>query len=200
MLETYHTYKSLEAGCDEAGRGALAGPVFAAAVIFPENYSNELINDSKKITANLRQELKTIIEKEALAWAVAKVMPEEIDKINILNASIKAMNAAVKKLKVKPKHLLIDGNRFINSTQIPHVCVVHGDALYLSIAAASILAKVYRDEYMQCLSLKNKPYRWEANKGYPTREHRMAIKEYGTTIHHRKSFTLLPEIQLSLEI
>ncbi len=199
MLKKYHLYEKLEAGCDEAGRGCLAGPVFAAAVIFPRDFSHKAINDSKMLTEKKRDELKAVIEKEALAWAVAKVNSEEIDSINILNASFKAMNLAIKKLKVKPEHLLIDGNRFNNQTNIPHLCVVKGDATYLSIAAASVLAKTYRDDYMKQLSLQFPYYNWEKNKGYPTADHRKAIQEYGVTIHHRKSFTLLPS-QLSLDI
>jgi ribonuclease HII len=197
-LKAYHTKNQLEAGCDEAGRGCLAGPVFAAAVVFPADFSNEEINDSKALAASKREELRILIEKNALAWAVAEVSPEEIDEINILNASFSAMNKAVLQLKIQPDFLLIDGNRFKNQTAIPHLCVVKGDAAYLSIAAASILAKTYRDEYMERLSTAFPHYGWEKNKGYPTGEHRKAIERYGITVHHRKSFNLLP-LQLDLK-
>jgi ribonuclease HII len=199
MLKRYHTSGRLEAGCDEAGRGSLAGPVFAAAVILPDNYSNASINDSKAITEKQRQELKTIIETNALAWAVAKIDAEKIDTINILKASFMAMNMAVKQLKIQPDCLLIDGNRFINQTDIPHICIIKGDATYLSIAAASILAKTYRDDYMKQLSSQFPHYGWDKNKGYPTPNHRKAIQRYGITIYHRKSFTLLqPQLKLDL--
>ena len=191
-LKTYHTENRLEAGCDEAGRGCLAGAVFAAAVILPPDFSNEQINDSKALTESKRKQLRTLIEKNAIAWAVARVLPEEIDEINILNASFRAMNTAVMQLKTQPDFLLIDGNRFKNQTAIPHLCVVKGDAVYLSIAAASILAKTYRDEYMDLLAAEFPPYGWAKNKGYPTFEHRKAIEQYGITVHHRKSFKLLP--------
>ena len=196
-LKTYHTENQLEAGCDEAGRGCLAGPVFAAAVVFPADFSNEQINDSKTLTKNKREQLRTLIEEKALAWAVAKVPPEKIDEINILNASFLAMNQAVMQLKKHPDFLLIDGNRFKNQTSIPHLCVVKGDATYLSVAAASILAKTYRDKYMEALAEAFPQYGWEQNKGYPTLKHRKAIEQYGITEHHRKSFNLL---QLQLEL
>jgi len=196
-LKAYHTKNQLEAGCDEAGRGCLAGAVFAAAVIFPPDFFNEQINDSKALTENSRRQLRSLIEENALAWAVAKVSPEEIDEINILNASFLAMNKAVMQLKTQPDFLLIDGNRFKNQTAIPHLCVVKGDAAYLSIAAASILAKTYRDEYMEQLAAEFPHYGWAKNKGYPTAEHRKAIEQHGTSIHHRKSFNLLP-LQLEL--
>ena len=199
MLKKYHKAGLIEAGCDEAGRGCLAGPVFAAAVIFPSNFSDEIINDSKALTEKQRKELRPIIEQNALAWAVAQVNQEEIDSINILNASFKAMNLAVEQLKTKPKHLLIDGNRFKSQSDIPFTCIVKGDSKYLSIAAASILAKTYRDEYMENLAKKFPQYGWEKNKGYPTVKHRKAIEQYGICIHHRKSFALLPK-QLSLNL
>ena len=197
-LKTHHTENQLEAGCDEAGRGCLAGPVFAAAVVFPADFSNEEINDSKTLTEAKRRQLRVLIEENALAWAAAMVSPEEIDEINILNASFLAMNKAVMQLKTSPDFLLIDGNRFKNQTSIPHLCVVKGDATYLSIAAASILAKTYRDEYMERLAAEFPHYGWEKNKGYPTAEHRKAIEQYGITVHHRKSFNLLP-LQLDLK-
>ncbi len=199
MLKEYHTLGRIEAGCDEAGRGCLAGPVFAAAVIFPAGYSNENINDSKSLSKKKRKELRSEIEQSALAWAVAKVDHDEIDAINILNASFKAMNLAVNQLKIKPDYLLIDGNRFINKTHIPHICVVKGDSIYLSIAAASILAKTCRDEYMEKIGKEFPHYLWHKNKGYPTAEHRRAIAEYGISDYHRKSFTLLPA-QLTLDL
>jgi ribonuclease HII len=199
MLKQYHTLGRLEAGCDEAGRGCLAGPVFAAAVILPDNFSNDLINDSKALTEKQREELRPIIETNAVSWAIAMVNAEEIDRINILKASFKAMNMAVALLRTKPDMLLIDGNRFINRMGISHVCIVKGDATYLSIAAASILAKTYRDDYMRALSLRFPDYGWDKNKGYPTEEHREAIQRYGITEYHRKSFTLLsPQLKLDL--
>lgn len=199
MLKEYHTLGQIEAGCDEAGRGCLAGPVFSAAVIFPAGYSNEKINDSKTLKEKQRKELQSEIEQNALAWAVAKVDHDEIDVINILNASFKAMNLAVNQLKIKPECLLIDGNRFVNKTQIPHICIVKGDSIYLSIAAASILAKTYRDKYMEKIGEEFPHYLWHKNKGYPTAEHRKAIAEYGISGYHRKSFTLLPA-QLTLNL
>ena len=199
MLKTYHTKGQIEAGCDEAGRGCLAGPVFAAAVILPIDYSNLAINDSKALQDNQRKKLRQEIEKNALAFAVAKIDHDEIDRINILNASFKAMNLAVKQLKIKPECLLIDGNRFSNETNIAHLCIVKGDSKYLSIAAASILAKTYRDEYMETLSEEFPHYLWHKNKGYPTSEHRKAIVEHGISEYHRKSFTLLPT-QLILDL
>jgi ribonuclease HII len=199
MLKRCHTSGRLEAGCDEAGRGSLSGPVFAAAVIFPPDYSNDFINDSKTLSEKKRQELKTVIETNALAWAVAKVDADEIDVINILNASFKAMNLAIKQLKISPEFLLIDGNRFINQTEIPHLCLIKGDASYLSIAAASILAKTYRDDYMKQLFKQFPHYGWDKNKGYPTAYHRNAIQKYGVCKYHRKSFTLL-QSQLKLDL
>jgi len=183
----------LEAGCDEAGRGCLAGAVFAAAVILPADFKNELLNDSKQLSENNRYLLRSIIEKEAIAWAVGIVSPEEIDKINILKASFLAMHRAVEQLTVKPEHLLIDGNRFTPYPEIPHTTVIKGDGKYLSIAAASILAKTYRDDYMNRLAAEYPVYSWSNNKGYPTKAHREAIREHGITPYHRKTFTLLPE-------
>lgn len=188
----------IEAGCDEAGRGCLAGPVVAAAVILPSNFSNEILDDSKKLTEAKRKLLRPIIEKEALAWAVSFVTEKEIDEINILNASFLAMHRSVDQLKEKPEMLLIDGNRFNAYDGIPHDCIIKGDGKYLSIAAASILAKTYRDEYMENLHEEFPVYNWKQNKGYPTKAHRRAILEYGDCEHHRKSFTLLPENTLSL--
>ena len=186
-----------EAGCDEAGRGCLAGPVFAAAVILPEDFHHPWLNDSKQLSEKKRDLLRPIIEQEALAWCVAEVSPEEIDQINILQASITGMHRAVDGLKIRPEHLLIDGNRFkpyhYNGVTIPHTCYVHGDARFASIAAASILAKTYRDERMVELAKAYPGYRWEVNKGYPTKDHRAAIAELGITPHHRKTFRLLPD-------
>lgn len=178
----------LEAGCDEAGRGPLAGPVFAAAVILPEDFHHPLLNDSKKMTAKARLEVRDVIEKEAIAWAVERVEAEEIDLINILNASITGMQRAVRKLAVKPEFLLIDGNKFKPLDGYGYATVVHGDALFASIAAASVLAKTYRDEYMIKLSQEYPEYGWDKNMGYPTAGHIAAIKRFGYTPHHRKSF------------
>lgn len=178
----------LEAGCDEAGRGPLAGPVFAAAVILPEDFHHPLLNDSKKMTAKARLEVRNVIEKEAIAWAVERVEAEEIDLINILNASITGMQRAVRKLAVKPEFLLIDGNKFKPLDGYGYATVVHGDALFASIAAASVLAKTYRDEYMIKLSQEYPEYGWDKNMGYPTAGHIAAIKRFGYTPHHRKSF------------
>ncbi len=189
----------LEAGCDEAGRGCLAGPVVAAAVILPEDFSSEVLNDSKKLSKVQREALRLQIEKEALGFGVAFVSEREIEKINILQASITAMHRAIDKLQIRPKFLSIDGNKFKSYAGIPHQTVVKGDGKYLNIAAASILAKTYRDEYMGDLSLEYPKYGWAKNKGYPTKEHRSAIASYGATVHHRKTFKLLPE-QLSLDL
>lgn len=180
----------IEAGCDEAGRGPLAGPVFAAAVILPRDFYHPLLNDSKKMTEKARETLRPIIEKEAIAWAVEEVSAEEIDTINILNASITGMQRAVRKLNVKPDFLLIDGNRFKPFDGYKYQCVVKGDATYASIAAASVLAKTYRDEYMRRLAQEFPEYKWEKNMGYPTKEHVDAIIKHGYTVHHRKSFHL----------
>ncbi|MGN0186841.1 MAG: ribonuclease HII [Paludibacteraceae bacterium] len=188
----------LEAGCDEAGRGCLAGPVFAAAVILPDDFENPLLNDSKQLTERQRNLLRPIIEREAVAWAVAQVSPHEIDEINILAASILAMHRAIDALAVAPQHLIIDGNRFKPYRNIPYRTIVKGDGKYLSIAAASVLAKTHRDEYMCRLANDFPQYDWQANKGYPTVKHRAAIEHYGTTPHHRITFQLL-ERQLKLD-
>jgi ribonuclease HII len=197
VLKSSFTYDKIEAGCDEAGRGCLAGPVVAAAVILPPNYKHELLNDSKQLGKEDREQLRIEIERDALAWAVAEVSNEEIDKINILNASFKAMHRAIEKLSIVPQFLLIDGNRFNRYKEINHECIIKGDASYLSIAAASILAKTYRDELMHKLSLQFPGYSWETNVGYPTHEHREGIKLLGITPYHRKTFQLLPS-QLEL--
>ena len=189
-----HLHKNiLEAGCDEAGRGCLAGAVFAAAVVLPPDFACEDLNDSKQLTGKQRDTLRPIIEKEALAWAVGTVSPETIDKINILNASLLAMHRALDQLQTRPEHLLIDGNRFKSYRNIPHTTVVKGDGKYLSIAAASVLAKTHRDEYMLRLHEKFPCYGWNQNKGYPTKQHRQAIARFGTSVYHRMSFTLLPD-------
>lgn len=187
----------IEAGCDEAGRGCLAGPVVAAAVVLPDDFADERLNDSKQLTERQRNALRAIVEHDAVAWAVAFVQPEEIDEINILQASILAMHRAVAQLSVKPEFLLVDGNRFNPYPGIPHQCIVKGDATFMSIAAASILAKTHRDEYMARIAADYPQYGWGRNKGYPTRDHRAAIAAYGTTPHHRLSFRLL-DPQLSL--
>lgn len=197
MLLPYLEQGRIEAGCDEAGRGCLAGPVFAAAVILPEGYCNELLNDSKKLTEHRRDELRAIIERDALAWAVGVVTAEEIDHINILNASFLAMHRAVDALTVRPEHLLIDGNRFKPYHDTPHTCIVKGDGKMMSIAAASILAKTHRDEFMAHIHEEFPQYAWNINKGYPTKAHRAAISQYGPSPYHRKSFRLL-DTQLSL--
>ena len=181
----------IEAGCDEAGRGCLAGPVFAAAVILPPDFKNDQLTDSKKLTKKQRDELRPLIEEQALSYAVGICSPEEIDEINILWASVKAMHKALEMLTIKPQHILVDGNRFLPFNDIPYTCVVGGDAKFLSIAAASVLAKTYRDEYMGKIHSEFPMYDWESNKGYPTKKHREAIKLYGITQHHRKSFNLL---------
>ncbi|NOR76356.1 MAG: ribonuclease HII [Draconibacterium sp.] len=198
-LLSFHKKNTIEAGCDEAGRGCLAGPVFAAAVILPSNFENEILNDSKKLTEKQRNFLRPIIEKEALAWAVEAVTNQEIDEINILNASFLAMNRAVKKLNIVPEHLLIDGNRFRPQTKIPFTCMIKGDGRFLSIAAASVLAKTYRDDFMQEIHKESPNYGWDKNKGYPTKKHREGIKKYGVTKYHRMTFRLLNE-QLKLDI
>lgn len=192
MLLPYVNKNLIEAGCDEAGRGCLAGAVFAAAVILPPDFQCEELNDSKQLTGKQRDALRHMIEKEALAWAVGTVSAGEIDKINILNASILAMHRALDQLKIRPQHLLIDGNRFKKYKNIPHTTIVKGDGKYLSIAAASILAKTHRDEYMLRLHEEFSQYDWKNNKGYPTKKHRKAISETGTTPYHRMSFKLLP--------
>lgn len=199
MLLPYLNVGLLEAGCDEAGRGCLAGAVYAAAVILPQDFRNERLNDSKQLTEHQRYALREVIEREALAWAVGVVTPQEIDEINILNASFLAMHRAVAQLKIRPQHLLIDGNRFKPYPGIPHTTVVKGDGKYLSIAAASILAKTYRDDYMNRLHEEYPYYDWNHNKGYPTPKHRAAIAARGTTPYHRLSFNLLGDGQLSLD-
>ena len=198
MLLPYLHPDIIEAGCDEAGRGCLAGSVYAAAVVLPSDFRNELLNDSKQLTERQRYVLREVIEREALAWAVGVVTPEEIDRINILKASFLAMHRAIDQLAVRPQHLLIDGNRFTPFPDIPHTTIVKGDGKYLSIAAASILAKTYRDDYMNRLAEDYPQYDWRNNKGYPTRKHRAAIAEYGPTPYHRKTFNLLGDGQLSL--
>lgn len=197
MLELKYDEARIEAGCDEAGRGCLAGPVFAAAVILPDNFSNELLNDSKQLSEKQRDKLRPVIEQEALAWAVGVVDNHEIDEINILNASFLAMHRALEQLKLQPEHIIIDGNRFKKYKDIPHLCIVKGDGKYLSIAAASVLAKTHRDEYMTQLHQQFPVYNWKKNKGYPTQEHRDKIREYGITEFHRRSFNLT-EQQLRL--
>ena len=198
MLKPYHSEGFIEAGCDEAGRGCLAGPVVASAVILASNFQNKLLNDSKKLSEKQRLSLRPIIEQEAVSWGVGIVTPQEIDEINILNASFLAMHRAIEQLKQKPEQLLIDGNRFNPYKDIPHHCIIKGDGKYLSIAAASILAKTYRDDIMEKLDLEFDSYAWKNNKGYPTAEHRKAIQKKGITPHHRKSFQLLPT-QLKLD-
>lgn len=193
MLKQYQREGVIEAGCDEAGRGCLAGDVYAAAVILPPDFTNELLNDSKQLNESQRYQLREVIEQEAVAWAVGIVTAEEIDRINILRASILAMHRAVDALKVRPEHLLIDGNKFNPYPGITHNTVVKGDATYMSIAAASILAKTYRDDYMQRIAKEYPMYDWQSNKGYPTAKHRAAIREYGTTPYHRMTFNLLGE-------
>lgn len=198
LLENCLNPNVLEAGCDEAGRGCLAGPVFAAAVVLPKDFYHPLLNDSKKINEATRLLLKGVIEKEALHFAVAKVTPKEIDKINILNASFRAMHLALDQLKIHPEQLLIDGSRFKRYKNVQHHCIIKGDGKYANIAAASILAKTYRDKYMLKLHKKFPQYDWDKNKGYPTSSHREAIRKYGLTKHHRISFTCLPPEQPEL--
>jgi ribonuclease HII len=196
VLKSYFKKGQIEAGCDEAGRGCLAGPVFAASVILPTNYKCALIDDSKKLNEKQRYELRDIIEKDALAWAVATADNFEIDEINILNASILSMQRAVEKLKIEPQLLLIDGNRFKKYKEIPHQCVVKGDAIYMSIAAASILAKTYRDDFMHKIHDEHPNYFWNKNKGYPTLEHKRAIKKHGVTSYHRLTFNMNEQLKL----
>ena len=193
MLLPYLNSHCIEAGCDEAGRGCLAGAVFAAAVILPPDFVCEELNDSKQLSEKQRDVLRPVIEREALAWAIGMVYPEEIDKINILNASFLAMHRALDQLVLRPQHLLIDGNRFKRYQKIPYTTIVKGDGKYMSIAAASVLAKTHRDEYMMHLHDEFPCYDWDNNKGYPTKKHRQAIKELGTTPYHRMSFRLLPD-------
>ena len=215
MLASHYYTGKVEAGCDEAGRGCLAGSVYAAAVILPEDYQNEMLNDSKQLTDKKRKQLRDIIQRDAIAWAVGVVTPEEIDRINILNASILAMHRALDQLTVRPEAIIVDGNRFkpyrepitnnrepiTNNREpitIPHTTIVKGDGKYLSIAAASILAKTYRDDYMDRLAEEYPQYDWQSNKGYPTQKHRDAIRQYGTTPYHRKTFNMLGDGQLTL--
>lgn len=197
-LLSYKTKNLIEAGCDEAGRGCLAGPVVAAAVILPKTFENEILNDSKKLTEAKRKLLRPIIEKEAIAFGVAFVCEDEIDSINILNASFLAMHRAIDNLKEKPELLLIDGNRFNPYQGIEHECIIKGDGKYLSIAAASVLAKTYRDDFMEKIHEEFPMYDWKKNKGYPTAKHRRGIKDHGDCKYHRKSFTLLPPEQLTM--
>ena len=199
MLKNCFYEGMTEAGCDEAGRGCLAGSVFAAAVILPPDYHNELLNDSKQLSEKNRSALREVIQKDAVAWAVGIVTPEEIDKVNILNASILAMHRALDQLKVRPEAVIVDGNRFKPYRDIPYSTIVKGDGKYLSIAAASILAKTYRDDYMRQLDTEYPQYDWKGNKGYPTKKHREAIKIHGATPYHRRTFNLLGDTQLSLE-
>ena len=208
MLASHYYKGKIEAGCDEAGRGCLAGSVYAAAVILPEDYHNELLNDSKQLTEKKRYQLREIIEHDAIAWAIGVVSPDEIDKINILNASILAMHRALDQLKVRPEAIIVDGNRFkpyfttqgdCPRVQLPHTTIVKGDGKYLSIAAASILAKTYRDDYMNRLAEEYPQYDWLSNKGYPTQKHREAIRQYGITPYHRKTFNMLGDGQLNLD-
>lgn len=199
MLKSHYYEDLIEAGCDEAGRGCLAGSVYAAAVILPFDYQNELLNDSKKLTAKKRYALREDIERDAIAWAVGIVTPEEIDKINILNASFLAMHRALDQLKVRPEAVIVDGNRFNPYHDLPSTTIVKGDGKYLSIAAASILAKTYRDDYMLSLAEEYPQYDWQSNMGYPTKKHRQAIREHGITPYHRKSYNLLGDGQLSLD-
>ena len=198
MLLPYMTEGAVEAGCDEAGRGCLAGPVYAAAVILPPDFHSTELNDSKQLTARQRYLLRPIIEQEAVAWAVGVVTAQEIDKINILNASILAMHRALDQLTTRPDHLIIDGNRFKPYGKIPYQCVVKGDGTYLSIAAASVLAKTYRDDYMCQIGEEYPAYNWKKNKGYPTRDHRAAIEQLGPCPYHRMTFTLLdPQLKFN---
>ena len=209
MLASHYYTGMIEAGCDEAGRGCLAGSVYAAAVIFPEDYENAELNDSKQLTDKRRKQLRDIIQRDAVAWAVGVVTPEEIDRINILNASILAMHRALDQLTVRPEAIIVDGNRFKLYTPpllgggrgkaLPYTTIVKGDAKYLSIAAASILAKTYRDDYMDELAEQYPQYDWLSNKGYPTKKHREAIRQYGITPYHRKSYNLLGDGQLELD-
>ena len=198
MLKTHYHEGLIEAGCDEAGRGCLAGAVFAAAVILPPDYHHEELNDSKQLSEKRRYALREQIQHDAIAWAVGTATPEEIDHFNILNASILSMHRALDQLAVRPQAIIIDGNRFKPYHDLPYQTIVKGDGKYLSIAAASILAKTYRDDYMKKLATEYPQYDWTGNKGYPTKKHREAIREYGATPYHRHSFTLLPPIELEL--
>ncbi len=199
MLNTSYTPHLLEAGCDEAGRGCLAGPVYAAAVVMPKGYRCLKIDDSKKLSAKDRYELRTVIQNDAIAYAVASVSEQEIDKINILNASFEAMHRAIAELYIQPELLLIDGNRFNQYKNLDHQCIIKGDSLYTSIAAASILAKTYRDDHMEALDHECPEYGWCSNKGYATLTHRIALQEIGPTKYHRKSFVVKKQLRLNLE-
>ena len=199
MLKLNYSGFDIEAGTDEAGRGCLAGPVVAAAVILSKDFSHPFLNDSKQLSEKKRKELKPIIEAQSLAFAVSFVWQEEVDKINVLQASITSMHRAIAQLKTTPEFIIVDGNKFKNYKEIPHKTIVKGDSKYLSIAAASVLAKTYRDEYMEKIHLEYSDYNWQKNKGYPTKEHREAIRNFGVTKYHRKSFKLLPE-QLKLAL
>ncbi len=199
MLKSHYYENLVEAGCDEAGRGCLAGSVYAAAVILPPDYENDLLNDSKKLTAKKRYALREVIQRDALAWAVGIVTPEEIDKINILNASFLAMHRALDQLSLRPEAVIVDGNRFKPYQDLPFTTIVKGDGKYLSIAAASVLAKTYRDDYMLSLAKEYPQYDWQSNMGYPTKKHRQAIRDYGITPYHRKSYNLLGDGQLSFD-
>jgi ribonuclease HII len=199
MLALKYQEKLLEVGTDEAGRGCLSGPVVAAAVILPDDFKHSLLNDSKQLTEKQRQELRPYIEKYAISWAVTYVYQEKIDKINILQSSILAMHQSIEELKVTPEFIIVDGNKFNPFKDIPHKTIVKGDAKFMSIAAASVLAKTYRDDYMEKIHTEFPEYNWKQNKGYPTKQHRAAIREHGITSHHRKSFRLLPE-QLKMNL
>ena len=199
MLKSHYYENLVEAGCDEAGRGCLAGSVYAAAVILPPDYENDLLNDSKKLTAKKRYALREVIQRDALAWAVGIVTPEEIDKINILNASFQAMHRALDQLSLRPEAVIVDGNRFRPYQDLPFTTIVMGDGKYLSIAAASVLAKTYRDDYMLNLAKEYPQYDWQSNMGYPTKKHRQAIRDHGITPYHRKSYNLLGDGQLSFD-
>lgn len=199
MLKSHYYDNLVEAGCDEAGRGCLAGSVYAAAVILPPDYENDLLNDSKKLTAKKRYALREVIQRDALAWAVGIVTPEEIDKINILNASFLAMHRALDQLSLRPEAVIVDGNRFKPYQDLPFTTIVKGDGKYLSIAAASVLAKTYRDDYMLSLAKEYLQYDWQSNMGYPTKKHRQAIRDHGITPYHRKSYNLLGDGQLSFD-
>ena len=199
MLSPYYNKDKIEAGCDEAGRGCLAGSVYAAAVILPKDYHNEFLNDSKQLTARQRYQLREMIERDAIAWAVGIATAQEIDQMNILRASITAMHRAIDQLSVRPEALIIDGNRFYPYHDLPHTTIVKGDGKYLSIAAASILAKTYRDDYMLKLHEEYPYYGWDHNAGYPTKEHRQGIAEHGLTPYHRKTFNQLGDSQLTFD-
>lgn len=193
MLKLNFSGNTLEAGTDEAGRGCLSGPVVAAAVILPKNFKHDLLNDSKQLSEKKRQELRPYIEEHALAYGVAFVSHEEVDEINVLQASITGMHRSIEQLSIQPKFIIVDGNKFKPYKEIPHETIIKGDAKYMSIAAASVLAKTYRDDYMEKIHKEHPQYNWKKNKGYPTKEHRNAIREFGTTQYHRKTFKLLPE-------